>query len=109
MNNELQHKSAIDSGYAYWGRSKDSYVYTGYVDNFMKKIHGLGWGPKVYLDVGSRDLIQTIEVAQYHSGTRFIAFEPVPWQYQVCYERSLEWENIEVYNLAVSRSEEHTV
>lgn len=102
---ELHNKAIIDTGYVYWGRENHSYVYTGYVDRFMEKIHSLGWGPKVYLDIGSRDLIQTIEVAQYHPGTRFIAFEPVPWQYQVCYERSLEWDNIEVYNYAISDEE----
>ena len=72
------------------------------VDGFMKLIHDSGWSPKVYLDIGSRDLIQTIEVAQYHPNTRFIAFEPVPEQYQICYQRSLEWDNIEVYNFAIS-------
>jgi len=103
---DLHNKIIIDTGYEYRGRSSDSYVYTGFVDNFMKKIHEKEWdGPKVYLDIGSRDLTQTIEVAQYHPNTRFIAFEPVPWQYQVCYERSLEWDNIEVYNYAISDKE----
>lgn len=77
-------------------------IWTGMVDSFMRNIHEVGWSPKVYLDIGSRDLIQTIEVAQYHPNTRFIAFEPVPEQYQICYERSLEWDNIEVYNFAIS-------
>lgn len=103
---ELHNRAIIDTGYEYLGRKNNSYVYTGFVDDFMKKIHEKEWGgPKVYLDIGSRDLMQTIEVAQYHPNTRFIAFEPVPWQYQVCYERSLEWDNIEVYNYAISDKE----
>lgn len=83
-------------------RIEGQYIWTGMVDNFTRKIHECGWSPKVYLDIGSRDLIQTIEVAQYHPNTRFIAFEPTPEQYQICYERSLEWENVEVYNFAIS-------
>jgi FkbM family methyltransferase len=102
---ELHQRAIIDTGYEYWGKKDNSYVYTGFVDDFMKKIHQTGFEPKVYLDIGSRDLMQTIEVAQYHPNTRFIAFEPVPWQYQVCYERSLEWDNIEVYNYAISEKE----
>jgi FkbM family methyltransferase len=106
INNAENHRRImIDTGYQYYGRDDKSYVYTGFVDKFMDKIHGMGWSPKVYLDIGSRDLMQTIEVAQYHPETRFIAFEPVPWQYQVCYDRSLEWDNIEVYNFAISEEE----
>jgi FkbM family methyltransferase len=102
---DLNKKITKETGYEYNGRSKNTYVYTGYVDRFMEEIHGLNWNPKVYLDIGSRDLIQTIEVAQYHPDTKFIAFEPVPWQYQICYERSLEWDNIEVFNFAISDEE----
>ena len=102
----FHNRAVLDTGYEYRGRKNSSYVYTGFVDDFMKKVHEKKWeGPKVYLDIGSRDLLQTIEVAQYHPNTRFIAFEPVPWQYQVCYERSLEWDNIEVYNYAISDKE----
>jgi len=102
---ELNKRMAEETGYEYNGRYTHNYVYTGYVDRFMEKIHGFKWNPKVYIDIGSRDLMQTIEVAQYHPNTRFIAFEPVPWQYQLCYERSLEWDNIEVYNIAISEQE----
>lgn len=79
--------------------------WTGIVDKFMKTIHDSGWSPKVFLDIGSCHLEQTIEVAQYHPDTRFIAFEPVPENYQLCYKRSLEWDNVEVYNFAISNVE----
>jgi len=84
---------------------KNIQLWTGMVDEFMKTIHDTGWSPKVFLDIGSCHLEQTIEVAQYHPNTRFIAFEPVPWSYQLCYKRSLEWDNVEVYNFAISEVE----
>lgn len=102
---DLHKRISIDTGYEWKGRAAGEYWWSGVVDKFIFKMKDLGWEPKVYLDIGSRDLMQTIEVAQYRPETKFIAFEPVPWQYQVCYQRSLEWENIEVYNFAISDEE----
>jgi FkbM family methyltransferase len=102
---DLHRRISIDTGYEWKGRSSGQYWWSGVVDKFIFKMQEHSWEPKVYLDIGSRDLMQTIEVAQYRPNTRFIAFEPVPWQYQICYQRSLEWDNIEVYNFAISDEE----
>jgi FkbM family methyltransferase len=44
--------------------------------------------PEVILDIGSRDLDQSIELRSAFPNARIIAFEPNPEQYKLCYERS---------------------
>lgn len=44
--------------------------------------------PDVILDIGSRDLDQSIELRSAFPNARIIAFEPNPEQYKLCYERS---------------------
>ena len=44
---DIHNRAIIDTGYEYRGRQNNSYVYTGFVDDFMKKIHENEWdGPK---------------------------------------------------------------
>src|SRR5210317_2015699 len=65
--------------------------------------------PKVILEIGSCDLLQSIEFTETYPEARIIAFEPMPqeWEhielgYESCLKKSEEYPNIKVYNLAAS-------
>ena len=59
-------------------------------------------GPKVILDVGTRDLNESIEILSFFPNAKLIAFEPNPSQYQFCLERAKAYPNITVLDCAVS-------
>lgn len=61
--------------------------------------------PDVIFDIGSRDLDQSIEFSKAFPNSRIIAFEPIPEQYQICLEKSKNYHNIEVHNIALSETE----
>jgi FkbM family methyltransferase len=60
--------------------------------------------PEVILDIGSRDLDQSIELRSAFPNARIIAFEPNPEQYKLCYERSKLFD-IDFVGCAVSDEE----
>lgn len=78
-------------------------VTDAFVNSINYNIGGID--PKVILDIGSRDLEQSIELRSHFPNARIIAFEPVPEQYQICLEKSKQYQNIEVYNYALSDEE----
>ena len=55
----------------------------------MSKIYDLkinkNFQPKVILDIGSRDLEQSIEFTSVYPLAEIYAFEPNPEQYKICY------------------------
>jgi FkbM family methyltransferase len=59
----------------------------------------------VILDVGSRDLDESIELSQAFPNAKIIAFEPNPNQFPICQERSLQYPNIQVHQYACSDEE----
>jgi len=62
--------------------------------------------PAVILDVGSRDLEESIELHTAFPNSRIIAFEPNPSQFQICLEKSKRYSNIEVYEYACGDKED---
>lgn len=60
--------------------------------------------PEVILDIGSRDLDQSIELRSAFPNSRIIAFEPNPNQYKLCSERAKLF-NIEFIGCAISDEE----
>lgn len=62
-------------------------------------------GPKVILDVGTRDLAESIQILSAFPKARIIAFEPNPAQFQYCSEISKQHPNISVYEYALSDEE----
>jgi FkbM family methyltransferase len=71
-----------------------------FIEVTKKKLNGKI--PNVILDVGSRDLDQSIELKQHFPTSRIIAFEPNPPQFEICKQRAAQFNNIEVHNLALS-------
>jgi FkbM family methyltransferase len=72
------------------------------MQNFINKVKEVIGQPKVILDVGSRDLGESINLSTHFPDARIIAFEPNPEQFQICYEKSKSYPNIEVYEIAAS-------
>jgi FkbM family methyltransferase len=81
--------------------------------NLIKIIKSKGIEPKVMLDVGTRDLDDSITFSKAFPNCRVIAFEPNPDQYKICLENKKfythrvpegegPFDNIEVYNYAIS-------
>jgi FkbM family methyltransferase len=58
--------------------------------------------PSVILDIGSRDLDQSIEFITAFPNTRVIAFEPNPDMIGVCKEKQKGYPAIELYEYAIS-------
>lgn len=75
-----------------------------FVNAILEK-EGRDYSPKVILDIGSRDLDQSIELSKVFPNTKILAFEPIPEQFQICYEKSKNYPNIQVYNIALSDKE----
>lgn len=73
-------------------------------EEFINTIKKTIESPKIILDIGSRDLEQSIELSQAFPKAKIIAFEPLLTQYEICYEKSKNYPNIEVYNIALSNS-----
>jgi FkbM family methyltransferase len=74
------------------------------IDNFVNHIltHNKNYSPNVILDIGSRDLGQSIELSSVFPNAKIYAFEPNPTQFQICYDLSINYPNIKVFQLAVS-------
>jgi len=72
------------------------------IDNFISFInsHG-GINPKIILDVGSRDLDQSIEFSKTFPTSTIHAFEPNPSQFDICEKKSKTCPNVYVYQFAV--------
>lgn len=58
--------------------------------------------PKIILDIGSRDLEQSIEFYSVYPKSKIFAFEPNPEQFNICLEKSKQFSNITVFQNAVS-------
>lgn len=71
-----------------------------FIDSIKEKLPDLK--PNVILDVGSRDLLQSIEFLEIYPNSLILAFEPWPGGYRVCYQRSLQYPNIKIFNYAIS-------
>lgn len=75
---------------------------SSFIEAAKKKLNGKL--PDVILDIGSRDLEQSIELKKHFPYARIIAFEPNPPQFKIC-EDLARINNIEAYNLALSDEE----
>lgn len=64
------------------------------------KQHFSDQSPKVILDVGSRDLEESIQMSLAWPDAKIIAFEPNPDQFKICVNASLSYPNIQVYEYA---------
>lgn len=73
--------------------------------NEVKQLFG-DTSPEVILDIGSRDLEESIQLSQAFPNARVIAFEPNPTQFKICQEASKSYPNIEVYEYACSDRED---
>jgi FkbM family methyltransferase len=58
--------------------------------------------PKVILEIGSRDLDQSIQFSQAFPEARVIAFEPNPEMIPLCRDKSKSYPNIEFCDYAIS-------
>lgn len=74
------------------------------IDNFINHIRSIDryYDPKVILDIGSRDLGQSIEFSSVFTSAQIYAFEPNPDQFNVCLELSKDNSNIFVEQKAIS-------
>lgn len=72
------------------------------ITNFINFIQSKGnYNPKTILDVGSRDLGQSIEFHTIWPSAFIHAFEPNPDQYEICKLNSVNIDNVNVYQLAI--------
>jgi FkbM family methyltransferase len=62
--------------------------------------------PEVILDVGSRDLAESIQMSEAFPNATIIAFEPNPIQYKICVEAGKAYPNIKVFEYACGDKEE---
>lgn len=58
--------------------------------------------PRTILDIGSRDLEQSIEFSSVFQNSKIYAFEPNPEQFNICNFKSKNYNNIVVNQLALS-------
>lgn len=74
------------------------------IDKFITHIKNVdpNFTPSVILDIGSRDLEQSIEFNSVFNDAKIIAFEPNPSQYDICLNKSKHYSNIKVEQLAIS-------
>jgi FkbM family methyltransferase len=75
--------------------------------SFIEEIkkYFLDTSPTLILDVGSRDLEESIQISQSFPNARIVAFEPNPIQFKICQEHAKLYPNIEVYEYACSDEE----
>lgn len=73
------------------------------IDNFIRHITSVdpSFSPKVILDIGSRDLGQSIEFNSVFPNAMIYAFEPNPEQFEICLQLSENYSNIGVDKLAI--------
>lgn len=74
---------------------------TKFLTDKIKSINP-NYSPSVIVDAGSRDLFQSIELANKFPNAKIYAFEPNHDQYKICLERSKNFKNIEVFSFALS-------
>lgn len=76
------------------------------IDKFISHIKNVdpNYVPNVILDIGSRDLDQSIEFSSVYNDAKIIAFEPNPPQYNICLDKSKPYLNIKVEQLAISNT-----
>lgn len=75
------------------------------IQNFIDKIknHKVNFNPKIILDIGSRDLEQSIEFYTIYPESKIYAFEPNQSQYNICKNLAQNYsDRIEVFDLALS-------
>lgn len=74
------------------------------IDKFITHIRTVkpDYVPNTILDIGSRDLDQSIEFNSVFNNAQIIAFEPNPPQFNICLEKSKPYSNIRVEQLAIS-------
>jgi FkbM family methyltransferase len=74
------------------------------ISNFVNHILGQNkdYSPKVILDIGSRDLGQSIELGSVFPNAKIYAFEPNPEQFKICAELAKNYPNITAIPKAVS-------
>lgn len=73
------------------------------IDNFINFIKNKNpnFNPSTILDIGSRDLGQSLEFKSIYPNSKIIAIEANPEQFKICQENSINTD-IEVYNFAAS-------
>lgn len=74
------------------------------INKFISHIKSIkpDFNPDVILDIGSRDLEQSIEFFSVYSDSKIYAFEPNPEQFNICLEKSKNYSKINVEQLAIS-------
>jgi FkbM family methyltransferase len=73
------------------------------IDNFVNFVKSKGeYNVDVILDVGSRDLEQSIEFSSVYPNAKIYAFEPNPEQYKICAENAVNHPNIKTFNIFVT-------
>jgi FkbM family methyltransferase len=74
------------------------------IDKFISHIRKTdpSFEPRIILDIGSRDLDQSIEFSSVYQNSKIYAFEPNPEQFNICLNKSINYENINVEQLAIS-------
>jgi FkbM family methyltransferase len=74
------------------------------IDKFIFHIRNIdpNFEPNIILDIGSRDLEQSIEFNSVYKNSIIYAFEPNPEQFSICLEKSKNYKNIKVEQLAIS-------
>lgn len=74
------------------------------IDKFISHINNSDstFDVRVILDIGSRDLDQSIEFNSIYKNAKIYAFEPNPEQFNICLNKSVNYENISVEQLAIS-------
>jgi FkbM family methyltransferase len=79
------------------------------IDNFIDFIKNKkeGFVPKTILDIGSRDLGQSLEFKTIYPSSKIVAIEANPNQYEICKSNS-EGTGIEVFNFAASNENKIT-
>ena len=72
------------------------------ISNLLQFVQSKGnFIPKTILDIGSRDLQQSIEFHSKWPEAKIYAFEPTPEQFHICNELAAGYDNIQVYQLAI--------
>jgi FkbM family methyltransferase len=74
------------------------------IDDFINaiKINNKNFTPEIILDIGSRDLDQSIEFNSTYPNAKIYSFEPNPSQYEICFNKSKNYSNITTIKKAVS-------
>jgi FkbM family methyltransferase len=76
--------------------------------NFIERVNQQFGGatPRVILDVGSRDLQESMQMSRAWPDAKIFAFEPNPDQFKICAEEAKNYPNIQVFEYAAGDVEE---